>query len=111
MSHQQHSTVKHVNSDVISMKGQTLQDRVSKPRNTDNSCVQTSDRYVSLIWKYKNFALQCCSSEYGRRDSASGIERNNKNNNAPLYGRRGVVSNKIIQSRILLFILQIYNPS
>jgi hypothetical protein len=95
MSHQQHSS-EHVISDVISMKGQTLHDRVFKPRNTNNSCVQTSDRYVSLLRKYMNFALQCCSSEYGRRDIASGIERNTKNNNAPLYGRRGVASNKII---------------
>lgn len=104
MSHQQHSG-EHVKSDAISMKRQTLQDRVFKPRNTNNSCIQTSDRYVSLLWKYMNFGLQCCSSEYGRRDIASGIERNTKNSNAPPYGRRGVGSqqNSIVPNSSIYF--------
>lgn len=64
-----------------------------------------------VLWKYMNFALQCCSSEYGRRDIALGIERNPKNNNAPPNGSRGVASNKIIYSWILLFMLQSNNSS
>jgi len=58
MSHQEHSS-ENVKSDVISTKGQTLQDRVFKAHDTNNSCAQTSDRYVSLLWEYMNFALQC----------------------------------------------------